>query len=749
MNKKPGDHGDDLAEFKELIGSEPSPVDEEISLDSIMAEYKYESVTKRRRPPSAAPVSDDTARLMKVAEEMKKFARSAESMRQEQTPGTQRVGEQPAEKYRAAEKAETSPEPLGEKARGGFEEPFAPELEEAFFGLPDDFQKAFSPSGDFVGSGSMDEDEPSEHARPKKSILKALRRHLRRKIEPEETTPEQACAKLTPYVAALRLRAAVALFLFLPLLYITFAQPYGWPMPAFITYREQPYTYLLVTALLQILVMLCGTDIIARGFSDLYHLRPGTETLISISCLASILNVLSIVAFANEVKTLADGSQLVNGFIGFLPYSAVSAGSVFFGLMGHYTMLNARRRSYKTASAVSDPDIVTLEDRLWDDLSGFSRKPGGTAGFVTRTELPDMAQRTMSFLAPLLIIASLVLAFMVSFGQGKAYRFFWAWSAISASAAPFGAMLPVALPFSKVAKRLEHMRAAIAGWSAAKSFSEGTFAVVGDIDLFPGDMVTLNGLKVFGRYSYEKVTSIAASLLAVSGSGIYRALSSVSSTPSGGLRSVTSFEHYEGGGVGGEIDGDRVLLGSSAFLLRMGIRLPKELNIKNAVFVAVNMDIAGIFAINYIPDEDVEAALHLLERHSITAVLAVRDFNISPLMLKKLFGIDSERLEYPPIEDRLALSDPDREISGRPAAVLTREGLTPYAESIVGGSRLHRISKINLFVNVISTLGGLFLSFLLAYLGTSEMSLAPHNMVMYMLLWLLLVTVISQTASKY
>lgn len=742
MDKKPEERWDDLAEFKELIGSEPATDGEDISFDSIMAEYKYESVTKRRRPPSAGSVDDDTARLIKVADEMRRLAENAENERRDSSP------EPPARENRAP----LAPEPGGTREarpRGGFEEPLEPKIEEAFFGLQEDFQKAFTPSEAFVRDESDGEDEPAKPARRKKSPIKALRRHIKRKPEPEETTPEQACARLAPYVSALRLRATLAFFLFIPLLYITFAQGYGWPLPGFLTYSNKPYIYLLVTAFLQILVMLCGTDIIARGFSDLYHLRPGMESLISVSCLASILNVLSIVAVEGKAIDLEDGTQLVRGFVGYLPYSAVSAGSVFFGLVGHYILLNARLRTYKTAAASAEPDIVTLEDRLWDGHSGFTRRAGSAEGFVARTEQPDMAQRTMSFITPLIIIASLVLALVVSVGQGQGYRFFWAWSAISASAAPFGTMLTVALPFSKVAKRLEHMRAAIAGWSAAKSFSEGAFAIVGDGDLFPGDMVTLNGLKVFGRYSYEMVTSCASSLLAASGSGIYRALESVSGAPGGSPRHVSSFEHYEGGGVGGEIDGSRVLLGSSAFLLRMGIRLPKELNIKNAVFVAINMDIAGIFAINYVPDEDVEASMHLLERHSITVVLAVRDFNISPLMLKKLFGIDPDLIEYPPIEDRLALSDQNKEVAGRPAAVLIREGLTPYAESIVGGARLHKISKINLFINIISMLGGLFLSFLLAYLGASEASLAPHNMILYMLLWSMPVFVISQTASRY
>ncbi len=691
-----------MSEFTELL-DDNIEINDDVSFDAIMAEYKYESVTTRKRPQKETPESsdDDTLRIRQITEDMKKLARDAQNLREEH----------PSPK---------SDEPVGE----------------VFFGLPETFEKAFSPSSAYVREESdAQEEEPAPE--PKKDRLGALKKRLRHKPPESDDPPERAAARLGPYTASLRVRALIALILLFPLGYLSLAQPYGWPLPGALLFFPHPYRHTLLVAVLMLLVMACAVDMLAKGFSDMIHLRPGTETLVCVNCIASLAQVLSITAF--------------DGFAGYLPYCAVTGGIVTFALFGQVLLYSARVRSYKAASAAQSPDVVLLEENLWDGLNGYTRRPGSAHGFVARTEAPDVVQRTMSFLSPLLILAPLLLALASSLGLGRPEDFFWAWAALSAAVVPFGSLFAFSLPFAKVAKRLAHMGVAIPGWTAARAFSSGTFAVVSDGDLFPAGTVTLNGLKVFGQYSYERITSLAASLLAASGSGLFAVMQDLTRETRESLRRVTSFEHYEGGGVGGEIDHDRVLLGSSAFMLRMGIRLPQQLNIKNAILVSVNLNIAGIFAVNYISADGVENALHLFERQKITPVLAVRDFNISPLMLKNRFGINADALEYPPIEDRLALSDPGRETPAKPMAVLAREGLSPYAESIVGGMRLHKITLINLFIQLLSAIGGLLLMFYFTYVGTAEaaLSITPGNVLIFMFLWWLPIWLVSIAANRY
>lgn len=94
---------------------------------------------------------------------------------------------------------------------------------------------------------------------------------------------------------------------------------------------------------------------------------------------------------------------------------------------------------------------------------------------------------------------------------------------------------------------------------------------------------------------------------------------------------------YEGGGLSANIRGDQVLVGSAAFMNLMDIPLPQGLNVKSAVFCAINGELAGIFALSYSLHDTIFPALEELMREKIGPVLATRDFNLIPAMASPAF----------------------------------------------------------------------------------------------------------------
>ena len=71
------------------------------------------------------------------------------------------------------------------------------------------------------------------------------------------------------------------------------------------------------------------------------------------------------------------------------------------------------------------------------------------------------------------------------------------------------------------------------------------------------------------------------------------------------------------------------------------------MQIKNGVFVAINMSLAGVFAMKYETSEQVQNAFRLLRRIRITPVVAVRDFNMTPGMLESRFRLKPQWIDYP------------------------------------------------------------------------------------------------------
>jgi hypothetical protein len=314
--------------------------------------------------------------------------------------------------------------------------------------------------------------------------------------------------------------------------------------------------------------------------------------------------------------------------------------------------------------------------------------------------------------------------------------------------APFCGMFAYVLPFRQAAGRLALSGSALAGWAAVQAFYAPAAVIVEDDDIFPPGSVTLTGLKVFGSNSFDRVISYAASLAAASGSGLAYPFVELLRGQSEALRHVQEFQHYEGGGVGGEIGGDRILLGAPSFMLRMGIRLPQGFKLPNAIFIAVNLDLVGIFAINYQQIGGVRRGLLMCLHHKFTPVLALRDVNLTPSFVSKKLKIKLDGAEFPTIEQRLFLSDPSLDVRARPVAVVGRSGFAPFAESLIAGRRVGQVTRINLVLTLLCTLIGLLVMCYLVLRG--EMAAAsPCNVLIFLALWTLPTLLTSGLAARY
>jgi hypothetical protein len=709
--------------------------------------------------PSEAPGRDETPRDLTPAKPARRArpAQLVEPFRPEEEPPPDSPASPEAAPPRGpAPRRKQKPSRSQQRTGGRRAEEIPDEIQpvgvdwDTDLGRPGVFDEAFAPSDSFVRRHREDAEEelreetltgPAEREEREESLLALLRRRARRR-EPEKPAlpADKAAARLGAYLRffTLRLTLAGGLCFFLAL--ITFAHRLGLSMPPALTLWQNPKAYLLAQMTLQVLVMVCAIDVLSKGLSDLAHLRPGMESAVLLSCLASILHVVSVIC-----SYYFGGQDPQNPPI--LPYCAVSALSALCVMWAQRIRYEACRRSYQTAALSERPFAVRREESLWEG-GALIKTRGGLDTFVSQTELDDGAARFAHFLVPLGTLAALLFALIVSVGQGRPGRFFWAFAALMSVTAPFCGAFCYPLPFRKIAKRLFLSGSALAGWAGARAFYRPVSVILTDGDLFPPGTITLNGLKVFGSFGFDKMIAYAASLTAASHSGLACAFDELLRGQPESLRPVNSFRHYEGGGLGGEIGGDSVLLGHSAFMLRMGIRLPQGIKLQNILFVSVNLDLVGVFAINYTPASHVRAALAMLLRHGVTPVFATRDVNLTPLSVGKRFRLKLDACEYPPIELRLELSDPREESHARPAAVLTRDGLYPYAEAVVAGRCLGQITRVNLALYLLCALFGLLLMAFLTFKGEAAIA-SPCNVILYLALWTLPTLLVSGWAHRY
>ena len=513
---------------------------------------------------------------------------------------------------------------------------------------------------------------------------------------------------------SISLRSLPAALITITMVILTFAYDAGMIIPFGIGRAQPAAVGMLIIGLL--IVMILCSDIILRGALDLARGAPNAETLILFSCAFSVVS---------GVFTLLRGSPPV------LTYCAVSALSLTFAAFGEKYNLRAITDTLKTSIGSSEPYGVLADYYGEIDKSILKKASNRNDGFYNNLIRPDISETLYRYAAPILLAAALLLSIITVIARGHGEYFLHILSALLAAAAPFSALMAFSVPFIIVSKSIRKSGAAIAGWGGADEicFSDG--ACVTDDDIFPPGTVSFNGIKLYEGVAPEKAIRYTASLIIESGSGLSRIYSEVLKTLSMKVVTVTDFACHEGG-VGGRLNGERVMTGSAAFMNLLGIRVPDDMNMKNAVYTAINDKLTAMFVINYVPSNSVQSALISILKWRIKLFFAVRDFNLTPLMLEQKFKVSLEDVEYTQARDSYNISDLNTGKEGRVAAVLIREGLGPFAEAVTGGRLLKSAALVSTVISIISAFFGVIIMFYILWSG-AFVSARPGNLILFMI----------------
>lgn len=235
--------------------------------------------------------------------------------------------------------------------------------------------------------------------------------------------------------------------------------------------------------------MLIGVDIFSMGFSELLHGRPCRETLVSVAIIAAILHSVSLIVFPEQ-----------NGVT--TPYIAATILLLYAMMREDRARYAARSRSYKAVAQADRPVAVYSHYDEVDDACRAAKGPlFNKNDFLTELERPDTVDRFSMIYAPLALALSIILALVSSLGRGEPVRFFWAFSAVTAVAAPIGLLCAFGAGYKNIARRLLASGAAIAGARQANLLRGTEEVVLAENDLFPTGSIELESIKAVGQMS--------------------------------------------------------------------------------------------------------------------------------------------------------------------------------------------------------------------------------------------------------
>lgn len=544
---------------------------------------------------------------------------------------------------------------------------------------------------------------------------RALRRaeRARRREEPEVVypSPEEACAAyakggtLRPRLLLSALLAAASAVL----LYLV-QNKLG---PIDLTKNIRGLSIAMLAMLLG--QALLSKEVLVSGVQQALRLRFDLSSLMTVSVILSVLDSFRAVS------------------TGRVPICAVTALALLLALWSVSLEKQAKWRTLKTVLSMDSPVAAVKEEKSWRGLDCVFRRDGNLEDFTAMLETSDAAQKTMRVYAPAALVLTFGLAVFAAARGGA--DFLWSWAVLAAAALPAGGFLACWRPFSILAKRLHKAGAAVCGWRGAKILSGEAGIVIRDDDLFPKSNISTNGMKMYSDLPARQVVGYATAVLQAAGSGLLPLFEEMMKNENGRRYTVDTFRQYEGGGLGAEIRGDVVLLGSLGFMRLMGIHVPEGTRIQSAVYVSVNSELTGVFALTYGPSAASKSGMHsVVHTPGLTPILATRDFMITPALVKKRFKVSADRLEFPVVAERAALSGPDAGASGKQGALMARGSFASFAAAVTGGRSLRKTVHGAVMISLISGVLGMLLLCVLTYLDAGS-SASAGNLLLYQLLW--------------
>lgn len=460
-----------------------------------------------------------------------------------------------------------------------------------------------------------------------------------------------------------------------------------------------------------------GRHQILSGISDLFHLRFSLNSTLVFTLAACCMDGLFCL---RELR---------------VPCCAAFCLQVLMAQWAAYHRRHTEMGQMDTLRRATHLDSLVPEDAYYDNCRGLLRGEGQVEDFMDTYMQRTAMEKTLSvygLVALLVSIASGITAGILHSSPSFGVQVL----AVSLLAAiPATAFISQTRPMAILQRRLHAVGAVLCGWQGIKAMCGRVAFPLDHEDLFPAGSCQLNGVKFYGSRDPDAVVAYTTALVNAGGGGLVPLFDYLLDSRNGRHYHAEMVHHYHGG-LGGEVMGESVLVGTSDFLKTMGVEIPQGTRVNQAVYAAIDGELCGLFAISYAKDKATAAGLGTLCGYRrLYPTLISNDFLLTESFLRSRFSINTRRMAFPERQVRQSLAEKAADPQRRAAALITGTGLAPFAYA-VSGARMMRIAGVlGVVVHMLGGIVGLLMMLALAVLGVTWL-LTPENMLLYTLVWM-------------
>ena len=391
--------------------------------------------------------------------------------------------------------------------------------------------------------------------------------------------------------------------------------------------------------------------------------------------------------------------------------------------------MDTMRKATRLYSLEAEPDY-------FEGRTGILRGEGEVEDFMDHYSRPSTPERVVTVYALLALVAAIAAGVLAGNSRGVSAGVQAAAMTLLA-AAPASFFVTLSRPMAILEKRLHSLGTVLCGWQGVKQLARKVAFPLDHDDLIPQGCVKMNGVKFYGIREPDTVVAYVTAIIRGHGGGLVPLFEQLLDSRNGRHYDAESLRNYGDGGVGGEVCGVPVLLGTLAFMKDMGIEIPEGTRVNQAVYAAIDGELSGLFAITYEKDRSSVAGMQTLcSYRSVRNVLISGDFMLTEGFIRSKFKVRTKRIAFPDREVRAELRQRKSETEAPALALMTQEGLAPMAYAVTGARALRTASIFGVTIHLLAGLLGMAMILMLTWHGALEL-LTPANMFLYELVWLI------------
>ena len=469
-----------------------------------------------------------------------------------------------------------------------------------------------------------------------------------------------------------------------------------------------------------LLAGLLGSGRLLDGFFSIFK---GKFTLDSLLTVTFVVCIVDAVFCLQEVR---------------VPFCAAFCLEMVFSLWAEYERRNTEMGMMDTMRKATRLNRVAKAPDCHEGRAGFYVEDGEVEDFMDHYNVPSRPEKVMNVYA--------LIAFLLSGGVGLAAGLlggvsagFRVWSAAILMAAPASAFISQTRPMAVLERRMHKLGVVLCGWQGVKAACGNAVVPLTDADLFPAGSVKVNGVKFYSQRDPDQTVSYATAVIEASGMGIANLFTQLRDSRYGRHYTAENFRYYENGGLGGEVCGEPVLVGSLTFLQEMGVEMPEGAKVSQAVYVAVDGELCGVFAMAFGKLKGVSAGLGTLCGYrKLTPVLVTGNFLLSESFIRAKFNANTRRMAFPSLAERekTAQWKPDPE-KREVCALTTQEGIAPLGFAITGARALRSAVRMGTWMHIFGGIVGMAIVLVLTLVEGGAALLTPTNLLLLELIWAL------------